>query len=71
LFGFVLVTITYEKIGGIILSTWWIALFFTAWLICFYGKVTVILGIPIFILGILLLLYSFQRIKRVRLKVST
>lgn len=47
-----------EKRAGIILTTWWIALFLTAWFIWYYGNVTIILGFPIFILGVLLLIYS-------------
>lgn len=46
-----------EKISGILFTTWWVALFLTAWFIWVYGNVTVILGFPIFILGILLLIY--------------
>lgn len=52
-----------EKIAGILLTSWWIALFLTAWLIWVYGNVTVILGFPIFILGILLLIYFIQQKK--------
>lgn len=52
-----------EKIAGIFLTTWWIALFFTAWWVWLYGNVTVILGFPIFVLGILLLIYSNQKNK--------
>lgn len=47
-----------EKRAGIILITWWLGLFLTAWLVWFYGNVTVVLGFPIFILGILLLVHS-------------
>ncbi|WP_242155923.1 hypothetical protein [Aestuariivivens sediminis] len=47
-----------EKLAGLILASWWIGLFLTAWLVWEYGNVTVILGFPIFILGLLLLLYS-------------
>ncbi|TLX74662.1 hypothetical protein E9993_12155 [Labilibacter sediminis] len=47
-----------EKIAGIFLTTWWIGLFLTAWLVWLYGNVTVVLGFPIFILGLLLLLYA-------------
>jgi len=47
-----------EKIAGLILTSWWIILFLTAWKVWVYGNVTVILGFPIFILGILLLIYS-------------
>jgi hypothetical protein len=50
-----------EKIAGILLSTWWVGLFLTAWLIWVYGNVTVILGVPIFILGILLLVFSNKK----------
>ena len=50
-----------EKIAGIFLNTWWIGLFLTAWLVWFYGNVTVILGFPIFILGILFLVYSLKK----------
>ena len=49
-----------EKRAGILLSSWWLALFFTAWFIWVYGNVTVILGFPIFILGILLFTYSYK-----------
>lgn len=52
-----------EKIAGIFLASWWIALFFTAWWVWLYGNVTVILGFPIFVLGILLLIYSNQKNK--------
>ncbi|MBJ6367861.1 hypothetical protein [Snuella sedimenti] len=51
-----------EKKAGIFLTTWWILLFLTAWLIWSYGNVTVILGFPIFILGILLLIYSYNEV---------
>ena len=47
-----------ERKAGILFATWWLGLFLTAWLVWYYGNVTVILGIPIFILGILLLVYS-------------
>lgn len=50
-----------EKIAGILLTTWWIGLFFTAWLIWVYGNVTVFMGFPIFILGILLLIYARKK----------
>lgn len=52
-----------EYISGVFLSTWWIALFLTAWLVWLYGNVTVILGFPIFILGILLLFYAWKKRK--------
>lgn len=52
-----------EKIAGLFLTTWWIALFFTAWIVWLYGDVTVVLGFPVFILGILLLIYSFKNNK--------
>jgi hypothetical protein len=52
-----------EKIAGIFLTTWWIGLFLTAWLVWIYGNVTVVLGFPIFILGILLLIYSRNKKK--------
>ena len=54
---------TNEKRAGIFLITWWIALFITAWLVWMYGNVTVVLGFPIFILGILLLVYSRKKKK--------
>ncbi len=50
-----------ERTAGTLLITWWIMLFITAWLIWSYGNVTVILGFPIFILGILLLVYSRRK----------
>ncbi len=50
-----------ERIAGVLLTTWWIMLFITAWLIWTYGNATVILGFPIFILGILLLVYSRRK----------
>lgn len=50
-----------EKRAGIFLTTWWIGLFLTAWLVWLYGNVTIILGFPIFILGILLLVYSRKK----------
>lgn len=46
-----------ERTAGILLSLWWVALFFTAWLVWDYGNVTVVLGFPVFILGLLLLVY--------------
>lgn len=46
------------KVAGIMLTSWWIGLFLTAWIVWDYGNVTVILGFPIFILGILLLIYA-------------
>ena len=52
-----------EKIAGIFLTTWWIALFFTAWLVWMYGNATVVLGFPVFILGILLLIYARKKRK--------
>ena len=50
-----------EKIAGMFLTSWWIGLFLTAWLVWIYGNVTVILGFPIFILGILLLVYARKK----------
>lgn len=50
-----------EKKAGILLTTWWIGLFITAWLVWSYGNATVVLGFPIFILGILLLIYSGKK----------
>lgn len=50
-----------EKRAGILLITWWLALFLTAWLVWMYGNVTVVLGFPIFVLGILLLLHSRKK----------
>ena len=47
-----------EKRAGIMLISWWLLLFLTAWLVWMYGNVTVVLGFPIFILGILLLIHS-------------
>jgi hypothetical protein len=43
------------------LVTWWLGLFLTAWLVWFYGNVTVVLGFPIFVLGILLLIHSRKK----------
>lgn len=51
----------HERIAGILFTTWWIGVFLTAWLIWSYGNVTVILGFPIFIIGILLLYYSHRK----------
>ena len=51
-----------EKRAGIMLITWWLGLFLTAWLVWFYGNVTVVLGFPIFVLGILLLIHSRKKI---------
>jgi len=55
-----------EKIAGLFLTSWWIGLFLTAWLVWNYGNVTVILGFPVFILGILLLIYSRNKKKSKR-----
>lgn len=52
-----------EKLAGILLTTWWIILFLTAWLVWDYGNPTVVLGFPIFILGILLVIYSRKKNK--------
>ena len=52
-----------EKIAGFIFISWWIFLFLTAWLFWKYGNVTVVVGFPIFILGILLLIYASKRNK--------
>jgi len=52
-----------EKRAGILLITWWLLLFLTAWLVWMYGNVTVVLGFPIFILGILLLIHA-RRVNR-------
>ncbi|MCX2743335.1 hypothetical protein OO013_05630 [Mangrovivirga sp. M17] len=46
-----------EKKAGIILITWWISLFFTAWFVWLYGNMTVVLGFPVFLIGILFLIY--------------
>jgi apolipoprotein N-acyltransferase len=54
---------TDERKSGFVLMTWWIALFMTAWLVWSYGNVTVVLGFPVFILGILLLLYARRKRK--------
>ena len=54
-------TWTNEQKGGIMLMTWWLWLFLVAWLIWTYGNVTVILGVPIFILGILFLIYARKK----------
>ncbi|GAB2768990.1 DUF7670 domain-containing protein [Salinimicrobium soli] len=50
-----------EKISGILFTTWWLALLLTAWFIWVYGNVTVILGLPVFIMGILLLVYDGKK----------
>ena len=50
-----------EKKAGILLTTWWLGLFLTAWLVWYYGNVTVVLGFPIFILGLLFLLYANKK----------
>ncbi|WP_258103576.1 hypothetical protein [Marinoscillum sp. MHG1-6] len=50
-----------EKMAGLFFITWWIGLFLTAWLIWLYGNVTVILGLPIFVIGILLLVYAHKK----------
>lgn len=50
-----------EKWAGFFLITWWVGLFLTAWLVWFDGNVTVVLGFPIFILGILFLIYSRKK----------
>lgn len=50
-----------EKTAGFFLTSWWIALFFTAWLVWLYGNVTVVLGFPVFILGILLMIYARKK----------
>lgn len=44
-----------ERKAGILLTTWWLGLFLTAWLVWYYGNATVILGFPVFILGIMFL----------------
>ena len=53
-----------EKVAGGVFVSWWIALFFTAWLIWNYGNVTVVLGFPICILGVLFLIYSWRNTNR-------
>ena len=50
-----------EKKAGIFLTSWWVGLLLTAWLVWVYGNVTVVLGFPIFVLGILLLIYAKKK----------
>ena len=50
-----------EKWAGIMLITWWLGLFLTAWQVWMYGNVTVVLGFPIFVLGILLFINSNRK----------
>ena len=52
-----------ERFAGTIFIVWWLGIFLTAWLIWDYGNVTVILGFPIFILGILLIVYAKRKDK--------
>jgi hypothetical protein len=47
-----------EKKAGIFFISWWLLLFLTAWLVWMYGNVTVVLGFPIFVLGILLFVHA-------------
>ena len=53
-----------EKVAGAFLTTWWIGVFITAWLVWIYGNVTVVLGFPVFILGLLLLFYARKRVHK-------
>ena len=44
--------------AGLFFVSWWIGLFLTAWLIWLYGNVTVILGLPVLVIGFLFLIYA-------------
>ena len=50
-----------ERRAGIMLISWWLGLFLTAWQVWLYGNVTVVLGFPIFVLGILLVINSRRK----------